>query len=164
MLPSSRATRRILQGLLNGGRDTELVEFWTLGKTWIYVLTRGIQNDPWLQSAAFSFIGGQLLYRVVAVSAIRQCESVITVYTPPSWAPPHRPHCTPLGHYRAPGWAPCVISSFPLAVCSTHDSTRVSALLSQPVLASPFSAVSASPSSASPFLLYRYLLDFLWIH
>ena len=28
---------------------------------------------------------------------------------------PHRP--TPLGHHRAPSWAPCAYSSFPLALC-----------------------------------------------
>ena len=43
----------------------------------------------------------------------------------PLWAsiPP-----TPLGHHRAPSWAPCAISNFPLALYFTHDSVYMSIL------------------------------------
>ena len=58
-------------------------------------------------------IEGQLLYNVVLVSAVQKCESAISVYiSPPSWASLPHPHPTHLGHHRAPGWAPCVQTSF----------------------------------------------------
>ena len=40
----------------------------------------------------YFFIGGYLLYNVVLISAIQQCQSIITMYiSPPCWAylPPH---------------------------------------------------------------------------
>ena len=63
----------------------------------------------------FFLIGGKLLYNVVLVSAIQQCESVIIMYIfslplePPS--PPSL--STPLGYYRAPGWATFDIQQVP---------------------------------------------------
>ena len=56
-----------------------------------------------------------MLYNVVLVSAIQQCESVIIMYIfslplePPS--PPSL--STPLGYYRAPGWATFDIQQVP---------------------------------------------------
>ena len=62
-------------------------------------------------------IGGKLLYNVL-VSAMQQHESVIiththTYITPPSLAFLPSPYSTPLGHHRAPGWAPCVTQHLP---------------------------------------------------
>ena len=59
----------------------------------------------------FNFLtGGNLLYNVVTVSAIQQCESTIIIHiSPSSWAFLPSPHPTSLDHHRAPGWAPCDI-------------------------------------------------------
>ena len=73
-------------------------------------------------------IGGKLLYNFVLVSAVQQHESVILIYiyvslyiyiymstyvyistSLPSLSSLSSPHLTPLGHHRAPGWAPFVI-------------------------------------------------------
>ena len=61
-------------------------------------------------------------------------------------------HPTPLGHHRA--GLPVLCSSFPPAVCFTHDGVYTSVLLSQFVPPSPSPALSTSPfcASASPFL------------
>ena len=64
-------------------------------------------------------IGGTLLYNALLVSTIQQCESAISVPMSPScWVslPPHPTRSShPLGCYRAPGWAPCVIEQLPNA-------------------------------------------------
>ena len=53
-------------------------------------------------------VGGKLLYNIVLVSNIQQCESVIIMHVfPPSWACLSLPHPSPLGHHRTPGWAHC---------------------------------------------------------
>ena len=49
---------------------------------------------------SFLLIGRELLYSVVLVSTVQQCESVMR--TAPSWVSP--PHPTPVGHHRARGW------------------------------------------------------------
>ena len=71
---------------------------------------------------------------------------------PPSWAsfPPHHP--TPLGHYKAPGWAPCVIQQLPLASYFTPGNVYISQLLSQFIPLSPSPAMSTSPFSTSASL------------
>jgi len=66
-----------------------------------------------------------LIYSIVLVSAIQQHKPIIAIYIyiylPSLWSlPPTAPPSRPLGHHRAPGWAPCVISNFPLATLSTH--------------------------------------------
>ena len=73
-------------------------------------------------------IGGKLLYSVVLVSAIQQQTSaVIKHMSPPSWAILLSLHPIPLGHHRAPAWAPCVTyNSFSPAICFTHDSVYMS--------------------------------------
>ena len=42
-------------------------------------------------------------------------RSAISIHiSPPSWASiPPAPHTTPLGHHRAPSWAPCIIQQVP---------------------------------------------------
>ena len=71
----------------------------------------------------FSLIGAKLLYSVVLVSAFEQqceskCDSVIIIYMhkciPSLSSLPRSPYyLTPLGHHRAPGWAPCTIQKLP---------------------------------------------------
>ena len=66
-----------------------------------------------------------MIYSIVLVSAIQQHKPIIAIYIyiylPSLWSlPPTAPPSRPLGHHRAPGWAPCVISNFPLATLSTH--------------------------------------------
>ena len=70
----------------------------------------------------------------------------------PSFHP--TPHPTPLGHHRAPNWAPCATSSFSLAIWFTHSIICVSVLLSQliPPSASPTVSTSSFSKSASLFL------------
>ena len=59
-------------------------------------------------------IGEWLLYNVF-ISTIQQCESAISKHMPPhSYASlPPPPHPNPLGHHRAPSWAPCVVEQCP---------------------------------------------------
>ena len=60
-------------------------------------------------------IGRKLLYNVVLIAAVQQCQSVIIahmcvyIYIPSLLNLPPLPYSIPLGHYRAPDWAPCVI-------------------------------------------------------
>ena len=70
--------------------------------------------------------------------------------------PPSLYHSTPVGHHRAPDWAPYVIEQLP-AIDFIRGSICTSMLLSQVVLASLFPAVSTSPffMSASLFLPYK---------
>ena len=51
-------------------------------------------------------------YNVVLLSAIQQCESIITIYI---YSLPLEPlsHPTLLSRHRAPGWAPCIIKQLP---------------------------------------------------
>ena len=62
------------------------------------------------------------------VPAIQQCESTLPKHTSaPSWAslplPSH-----PLGHHRAPSWAPCLTEEVP-STYFTHGSVDMSVLL-----------------------------------
>ena len=61
------------------------------------------------------------------------------------------PQSTPLGHHRA-GWAPCVYSSFPLAIYFTYVSVYMSVFVSQSVPPSLPPTVSTSPFSTSASL------------
>ena len=51
----------------------------------------------------------------------------------------------PSGHHRAPGGLPVLYSSFPLAICFTHDSVYVLTLLSQFNPPSPSPTVFTGP-------------------
>ena len=62
--------------------------------------------------------------------------------------PPPTP-VSPPGHQRAPGWAPVLYGSCPLAIYFTHGNIHISMLLSQSALASASPAVSTSPFSTS---------------
>ena len=62
-------------------------------------------------------------------------ESAICIHISLPLEPPSHP--TPPGHHRAPNWAPCVNSSFPLAVCFTCGAVHMSALLSLFIQPSP---------------------------
>ena len=69
--------------------------------------------------------------------------------SPPSWAPLPHPNPTPLGHRRAPSWAPCAVQQLPTS-CRfyTWQCIYVSATL--PVIpSSPSPAVSTGPFSKS---------------
>ena len=62
--------------------------------------------------------------------------------------PPPTP-VSPPGHHRAPGWAPVLYGSCPLAIYFTHGNVHISMLLSQSALPSASPAVSTSPFSMS---------------
>ena len=65
----------------------------------------------------YFLIGGKLLYNVVLVSATQQQTSAIIIHiSSPSWAILLSTHPIPLGHHRAPAWAPCVIAFHQLSV------------------------------------------------
>ena len=75
-----------------------------------------------------------MLWNVVVVSAMWQCESAICIpRSPPSPAShPHtNSHPTPLGHHRAPSQTACLHSSCPLAFYFTQGRVYMSVLLSQ---------------------------------
>ena len=62
----------------------------------------------------FLFIFNRRIISLKCVdSAVQHHESVITIHTyifsPSGASLHHHPHPAPLGHHRAPGWAPCVI-------------------------------------------------------
>ena len=63
----------------------------------------------------FFFIGRELLYNAVLVSAIHHHESATGIHmSPPSWNTPHLlRHPTPLGCHRTQGWTPCVAQQTP---------------------------------------------------
>ena len=86
------------------------------------------------------------------ISAVQQCESAIVPQEPPS-----DPHPTPLGHHRAPCWAPRVIQWFPMVkvaqLCPTlcdpwtiqsKEFSRIQARILEWV-AFPFSRGSSQP-------------------
>ena len=66
--------------------------------------TGGLINDRNLFLTVLFFIGVQLLYNVVLVSAVPQSESAIRVHIFPSLLelPPPYPRPTHLDHHRAP--------------------------------------------------------------
>ena len=77
------------------------------------------------------------------------------IYPLPHEPPSHPlPAPTPLAHHGAPGWAPCVMCSFPLDTYFVHGSVYMSMLLSRFIQPSLSPATSTSPlsTSASPFL------------
>ena len=92
------------------------------------------------------------------VSAVQQRDSAICIHTsPPSWASSLHP--TPLGHHRAPIWAPCVIQQLPTSCLFTHDSAYVNATL--PVcLTLPFPPLRPRDRSQH---LHLYLCPANWI-
>ena len=111
----------------------------------------------------FILIRVELLFNVVLVSAVQQCESAICIRIfPPSRASlPPPPPFHPSRHDTAPSWAPCAIySRFPPAIYFTHGSVHT--LLSYERVMLLFQIVPLSPSllastrlfatSLSPFL------------
>ena len=74
-------------------------------------------------------------------------ENHFSVYIYPlPLAPP-----IPLVQHRAVSWAPCAISSFPLATCVIHGNVDMSMLLCQYLLPSP-----SPPVPTNPFYLRIY--------
>ena len=108
----------------------------------------------------FFLIGGQLLYNIVLVSAIQQCESAISIYIVPLFWPflPCHPHPIPL--HRAPATYVTLLmlfSNFPLAIYFTHDNEYISMLLSQFVLPPPSPAMSTSTFSGQHHIRVYFL-------
>ena len=78
-----------------------------------------------------------MLYNVVLISAIQQCESAISIHmAPPSWTSlPRPPHPFPLGCLGAWGWASLSYSNSPSAVYFTFGNIHISVFnLSHPLL------------------------------
>ena len=70
-----------------------------------------------------------MLYSVVLASATQQQESAVSIHiSTPSWTFSPSLHPTPLGCYRAPGWAPCVTQQLPTSYF-TYGSIYVLLLL-----------------------------------
>ena len=84
----------------NSGRE------WRTGKP-------GVPQSMGSQRVTHRLRQQQLLYRVALVSVVQQCESCSTHISPSSWTSLPPPFLTPLGHQRAPSWAPCVLSLLP---------------------------------------------------
>ena len=61
--------------------------------------------------------------------------------------------CSPLGHHRAPDWAPNVLQQLLTSYYFTHDAVRISMLLCPLVPPSPSSTVAGSLLSAALGLL-----------
>ena len=53
--------------------------------------------------------GCKIPFQCVLVSAVQHRESAIITHRNLSLEPPSSPPSHPLGHHRAPGWAPCVV-------------------------------------------------------
>ena len=87
------------------------------------------QRSPLSSLPHFFCIGIQLLYNVVLVSAVQQCESATCTHTsPPSWAslPPSVPPLWGITEHQAE--LPALHGRFPLAVYFTHGSVNMSVL------------------------------------
>ena len=98
--------------------------------------------DPLVFFFMYVFIGVQLLYTIVLVSAIQQCESAISLHIvssllnlPPIPSTP----LTPLHHRSAPSWAPGAVRQLlPSCLFDTWSCIHVSAALSvHPTLSFP---------------------------
>ena len=78
-----------------------------------------------------------MFYHVVSFWCTAMWIRHLYTYVPSLWNLPPTLPLNPLGHHRAPSWAPCAVSSFPLALCFTHDSVCMSVLLSEFIPPSP---------------------------
>ena len=88
------------------------------------------------------------------------CKSPIIIHTSTlSWASLPSPYPTPLGHHRAPGWAPCVIELL-LISYFIYGSVYMLMLLSAFVPFFPSLTMSISPFSISA----SSLLPCKWVH
>ena len=76
------------------------------------------------------------------------CVCVCVCVYPLSWACLPPPVPSPLVHHGAPGWAPCVYSNFPLAICFTYGQVYVLMVLFQ------FIPPSLSPDCVHKSALY----------
>ena len=95
----------------------------------------------------YIFIGVELFYSVVLVSAVQRYESALGTHRfPPSSASLPLPHPTPLSCHRH-RIEFLVLSNFLQVMCFTHGSVYASVPLSQSVPPSPSSAVFTSPLS-----------------
>ena len=65
-----------------------------------------------------------MFYKVVLVSAVKQCKSAISICFPFLLSLP-----TPPGHHRAPGGLPVLYSSIPLAIYFIHGRVDMAMLL-----------------------------------
>ena len=83
------------------------------------------------------------------VSAVERESAVCIPISPP---PGTYPHPIPLGHHRAPSWAPCAIQQLP-TIYSTHCSVYISDPISQfiPTSSSSLVSVCSFPTSVSLF-------------
>ena len=63
----------------------------------------------------------------------------VYIYPLPPGSPSHpQPHPTPLGHHRAPSWAPCAMQELPTSFYFTHGSVYMSIPISHFIPPSPF--------------------------
>ena len=85
-------------------------------------------------------------FPVLLVSGIRPSESAVCIHIlPPVLSPFHPPRFAPLGHHRAPSWAPWGIRQLP-ASYFTHDSVYI--------------CLCYSLSSSHSFLISKETLSF----
>ena len=89
-------------------------------------------------------------------------ESAINTHISPlSWTslPPTHCHLTPLGHHRAPGWAPYAIQQLPTAAAAAASAAK--SLQSCPILCDPIDG--SPPGSSVPGILQARTLEWVAI-
>ena len=122
-----------------GGKESEGTSISNPASAWFFV-SRGwgclcrshpalTCYDPLVFFFMYIFIGVQLLYTVVLVSALQQCESALSLHIVSSHPPPTP--LTPLRHRSAPSWAPGAVRQLlPSCLFDAWSCIHVSAALS----------------------------------
>ena len=90
--------------------------FSRLSNAWSHTVNRFWVWSISLSMMHFIFIGVKLLFNVMLVSTVQQCESAICVHlSPPAWSsfPLSHHYPTLLAHHRALSWAPCALQQLP---------------------------------------------------
>ena len=101
------------------------------------------------------------------VSAAQQHKSVMIIHI--CLEPPPAPHPTPLGHHRAPGWAPMLYSNFSPAIYLTHGSVYMLLCSSHsflpplcPQVCSLYLHLHFFPANRFIYIIFLFLKFFLY--
>ena len=123
---------------------TQWTWVWTSSGSWWRTGKPGVLQCMWSQRVRHNLMTEQqLLYNVLLISAVQQCESAICIHiSPPSWTSLPPLHPTPPGHHRTLSWAPCAIHQLPNSHLFYTQYTYASATLNS----------SRSPFSCPPIL------------
>ena len=95
-------------------------KFWCC--VFIYFKIYFILRFPLVLFLNLFLIGEKLLYNVLFISAVEQCEPAITIHiSSATWASFPSSHHTALGNHRVPSRTPVLYRNFSPAIYFTHD-------------------------------------------